>query len=177
MLTPAHRGLSSKHSDERGDARRPRWGRQLWGDVCIHSACALESCTGGWAQLKDIWMRWNAICLNNQESYQSHPKCAVLLAHTCAMCFNRNCYWQIFHCDSLMRSQFFLNFFFLFLKPHSSFSSVNIKRSRRVCSWGWMTCSQVRLKEGGGAWGGWWETEPLIISWTDTNQWDLRRNM
>lgn len=94
---------SSKLSDEHSDACRPRWSMQLWGDVCIHSACALESNAGGWAQLKDIWMRWNTISLN-KASYQSHPTCAVLLVHTCAMCFNWNCYWQIFHCDRLLRS-------------------------------------------------------------------------
>lgn len=94
------------------DARRPRWGMQLW-DVCIHSAFASQSRDGGWAQLKDIWMRWNAICLNNQESYQSHPMCTVLLVHTCAMCFSRNGYWQMFYCDSLVT--FFL--FFLCIVP------------------------------------------------------------
>jgi len=93
---------SSKLSDESCDACKPRWGMQLWGDVCIHIDCALESSSGGWAKLKDIWMRWNAICLNNQESYQSHPMCRVLFVHTYAMCFNRLGYWQIFHCDSHM---------------------------------------------------------------------------
>lgn len=92
----------------------------------------LEIGGGGWAQLKDIWMRWNAICLNNQEPNQSHPMCAVLLVHTCAMCFYRKLYWQIFHCNSLMRS--WNQTVFLSLQLFA----VNTEHWRRLCTWGWM---------------------------------------
>lgn len=162
------RGLSSKLGDERRDARGPRWGMQLWGDVCIHSACALESSGGGWAQLKDIWMRWNAISLN-KEPYQSHPTCAVLLVHTCAMCSNRNCYWQIFHCDSLMRSWTegaFCASFQLCCKHKAFVMSVFL----------WMDAVKFISKEGWGL-----EMKRLVKRWCRLilnmiNQWDCHLN-